>query len=325
MSELVMTVDNEEGANVPSSSPKKMKNSTNTRKQKRLIFYIILMALPMLQFFVLWFCVNINSILLAFKSYDFDTGDYTIVWFDNFKRAFHDFKAIPYFGASIRNTLIIYLCNLIIGTPLTLLFSFYIYKKMPANGLFKVILFLPSILSSLITVIIYKYFVDSAIPALWEMITGETIQGLLANQDTTLVTIIFFNVWLGFGTSTIMYSSTMSGISDSVVEAAELDGITPLKEFWYITVPMIWPTFVTFVIVGFSAMFTSQASLYDFYGNDAEYSLYTFGYYLYVAVRTYSMNEYPYLSSIGLILTAVALPLTLGLRKLMNKIGPSKD
>ena len=39
MSELVMTVDNEEGANVPSSSPKKMKNSTNTRKQKRLIFY----------------------------------------------------------------------------------------------------------------------------------------------------------------------------------------------------------------------------------------------------------------------------------------------
>ena len=129
MSELVMTVDNEEGANVPSSSPKKMKNSTNTRKQKRLIFYIILMALPMLQFFVLWFCVNINSILLAFKSYDFDTGDYTIVWFDNFKRAFHDFKAIPYFGASIRNTLIIYLCNLIIGTPLTLLFSFYIYKR----------------------------------------------------------------------------------------------------------------------------------------------------------------------------------------------------
>ena len=323
MNEMITTADGNKGELVLAPLPKKTKSSTNMRKKKRLIFYISLMALPMLQFFVLWFCVNINSIFLAFKSYDFDTGDYTIVWFQNFADALKDFREIPYFSASIRNTLIIYICDLIFGTPLTLLFSFYIYKKLPASGVFKTILFLPSILSSLITVIIYKYFVDSAIPALWEMLTGETIQGLLANQDTTLVSIIFFNVWMGFGTSTIMYSSTMSGISDSVIEAAELDGITPLKEFWYITLPMIWPTFVTFVVVGFSAMFTNQAGLYNFYGNNAEYSLYTFGYYLYVAVRTYSMNQYPYLSAIGLILTAVALPLTLGLRKLMNKIGPS--
>jgi len=85
---------------------------------------------------------------------------------------------------------------------------------------------------------------------------------------------------------------------------------------------MIWPTFATFVVVGFAGLFTNQANLYNFYGNNAEYSLYTFGYYLYVAIRTSSISEYPYLSALGLVLTAVALPLTLGLRKAMDRLGP---
>lgn len=288
----------------------------------KLIFYTCMMALPVLQFSLLWFCVNVNSILLAFKNYDYETGKYSWYAFENFKTVFYNFKQVPYFAASLKNTTIIYLCSLLIGTPLSVMFSFYLYKKMPASGFFKTVLFIPHILSALIMVILYKYFVDRAIPSLVEMITGKQTEGLLANSKTTLFAIIFYNVWTSFGTRTVMYSSTMSGISDSVVEAAKLDGITPLKELWYITIPMIWPTFATFVVVGFAGLFTNQANLYNFYGNNAEYSLYTFGYYLYVAIRTSSISEYPYLSALGLVLTAVALPLTLGLRKAMDRLGP---
>ena len=294
----------------------------SSRKNKRLIFYVLMMALPLLQFIVLWFCVNINSILLAFKSYDYDTGIYNWIGGVNFKNAIRELGSVPYFKASWRNSMIIYLSSLIIGTPLSLLFSFYLYKKMPASGLYKMLLFLPHILSALIMVTVYKYFVDRAIPTIAEMITGTLPQGLLANSDTTLFAIIFFCVWTGFGTNSVVYSSTMSGISDSVVEAAQLDGITPLKEFWYITLPMIWPTFTTFVVVGFAGVFTNQANLYNFYGNNAEYSLYTFGYYLYVQMRTASIVEYPKLSALGLLLTAIALPGTLILRKVMEKVGP---
>ena len=192
---------------------------------------------------------------------------------------------------------------------------------MPLNGLFRTLLFVPHILSALIMVILYKYFVDRAIPILVEGITGKAIKGLLANSDTAFATIIFYNVWTGFGSSTVIYSSTMSGISESVVEAAKLDGATGIKELIYITVPMIWSTFATFVVVGFAGLFTSQANLYNFYGDKAEYSFYTFGYYLYTAIRSASISEYPYLSALGLVLTAVALPLTLGLRKLTDKVG----
>lgn len=287
-----------------------------------MIFYICMMALPVLQVFVLWFCVNINSIFLAFKTYDYETGQYFWNAFTNFKNVFYDFGRIPFFGASIRNTGIIYLANLIIGTPLSVLFSFYLYKKMPMSGVFKTILFVPHILSALIMVVIYKYFVDRAIPTITEIFTGKQIEGLLANSDTTLATIIFYNIWTGFGTSTVMYSSTMAGISESIVEAAKLDGITPLKELWHITIPLIWPTFATFVVVGFAGLFMNQAALYNFFGDNAEYSLYTFGYYFYVSMRTSSITQYPYLAALGLILTAVALPLTFALRKLMDRLGP---
>jgi len=84
---------------------------------------------------------------------------------------------VPYFAASLKNTTIIYLCSLLIGTPLSVMFSFYLYKKMPASGFFKTVLFIPHILSALIMVILYKYFVDRAIPSLVEMITGKQTEG----------------------------------------------------------------------------------------------------------------------------------------------------
>ena len=79
----------------------------------------------------------------------------------------------------------------------------------------------------------------------------------------------------------LMYSGAMSGVSDSVIEAAKLDGITPIREFFYIIVPLIYPTLVTFLVVEVAGIFTNQMNLYNFYGLKAEYSLYTFGYFLY--------------------------------------------
>lgn len=299
-----------------------MAQKTNRLKARRkMLFYVCMMVLPCLQFFIFWVCVNANSLLLAFRRYDYDEG---FLWagLDNFIQVIKDFGEVEFFGKSVRNSLIVYAFSLFLSTPLSVLFAFYLSKKLRGSGLFKTVLFLPHILSSLIMVILFKYFVDRAIPEVYEQLTGNTMQGLLANMDTTFSMIVFYNIWTGFGTSTMMYLGAMSGISDSVVEAAELDGVTPLKELWYITVPMIWPTFMTFVVVGFTGLFTNQINLYNFYGDQAEYRYYTFGYYLYISIRNASIGEYPYLAALGLLLTAVAAPLTLLLRKAMNKFGP---
>ena len=302
----------------------KKRASVQIGKRKKLIFYTLMMALPLIQFIIFWIAVNINSILLAFKVWDFDKNAYVWNGFEAFKNEIELFRTEEFIVASVKNSLIVYLFGLFLGTPLALIFSFYLYKKKILSGLFKTVLFLPHILSALIMVLLYKYMLDIAIPEVYKMITGIEMQGLIANDETRFASILFYNIWTGFGTSTMMYLGAMSGISDSVVEAAELDGITPPKELWHITIPLIWPTFTTFVVVGFVGLFTGQMNLYNFYGEETPYELYTFGYYLYIEAKKASSlpQNIPDLAALGLIFTAVAAPCTLLLRKMLDKFGP---
>ena len=300
---------------------KRKKGGLHRTRNQRIFFWCII-ALPLAQFCIFYIGVNFNSILLAFKDYSYEDGSFQWVGFENFSEVFYDFKTLLYMRASVKNSLLLYVFTLL-GTVLALFFSYYIYKKAPLSGFYRTILFLPNIISSIVMVLMFKYFVERAIPEIVYMINPDsTFPGLLADPDYVLPTLIFYCVWSGFGTQMLMYTGAMGGISDSVIEAAKLDGVTPLKELWYITVPMIWPTFMTFVVVGFTGLFTNQINLYNFYGDQAEYRYYTFGYYLYISIRNASIGEYSYLAALGLLLTAVAAPLTLLLRKAMNKFGP---
>ena len=297
--------------------------NTVFKNRRKFLFYAGFIALPVMQFAVFYIGVNFNSILLAFKDYTYADG-YGWAGFDNFKRLFTEELQRDLIRTAFKNSAILLFFTLVVGITAALLFSYYIYKKMPASGLFKVILFLPSIVSSVVLVIMFKYFVENALPAFWRLLTGKSALGLLGNLDTRFATIVFYTVWAGFGPQILMFSGAMSGISGAVTEAAEMDGITPVKEFIHITVPMIWPTLVTFVVVGIAGLFTHQMNLFSFYGSEADYSLYTVGYYLYRTIQSSSttISEYPLLSAFGLFLTAVSVVLTFLSKWLLDTFGP---
>ena len=135
---------------------------------------------------------------------------------------------------------------------------------------------------------------------------------------------MFYNLFVSFGTSTLMYSNAMDNISPAQVDAARLEGAVGLKEFYYITFPMIYPTFSTFFITGVATIFTNQYNLYSFFGEGS--SIQTYGYWLYVQVAgAVSQSEYPVVAAVGIFLTIIAVPLTLIVKKLLEKFGPSED
>lgn len=119
---------------------------------------------------------------------------------------------------------------------------------------------------------------------------------------------MFYYMWLSFGSMMLMYLGAMNGISESVAEAARLDGASTLQEFWYITFPMIYPTFSTLFYTSVASIFTNQINLYSIWGTEADSSVWTFGYYLYkeVARAESSQANYPYLATIGLGMTIIA-------------------
>ncbi len=294
-------------------------------KDKDLIFYTLMMIFPVVQFAVMYIGVNFNSILLAFKKIDTISGSYE--WtFSKITNAVDLFVHSSTLISAAKNSLLAYVVLTFIGTPLGLIFSYYIYKKMPLSNAFRVILFLPSIISGIVMVTIFQFFVERAVPSFANQLFGIKMKGMLENPSSRYFTIIFYNLWVGFGTSVLMYSNGMSGISQEMVESAHLDGATGLTEFWKITLPMIYPTLSTFLITGIAGLFTNQIALYSFYGGGAPENLQTYGYYLYMRTKNAaSDSEYTLLSAMGLLLTVVVVPLTLFVKWALEKFGPKED
>lgn len=294
-------------------------------KKKNLVFYILMMLFPIGQFAIFYIGVNFNSFLLSFQEIDLLSGNVT--WtFKNIADAFTLLTRSTALLSALKMSVESWFILLIIGTPLGLLFSFYIYKKMPFSGTFRVMLFLPSIISAIVMVTIFQFFVERAVPAYASKLFGIEMEGLLENISTRYPTIMFYNVWVGFGTGVLMYSNGMSGISTDVVESSHLDGASGIKEFWYITLPLVYPTVSTFLITGVAGLFTNQINLYSFYGGGAPVGVQTYGYYLYMKTQVAASEaEYPPLSAMGLLLTFVAVPLTLIVKWALEKLGPKED
>ena len=121
-----------------------------------------------------------------------------------------------------------------------------------------------------------------------------------------------------------MYASAMTRIPVSVVEYAQLDGVNSLQEFCLITLPLIFDTISTFLIVGVAAIFTNQYNIYTLFYVQAGNNVASLGYHLYILTNLGSSEaQFPYAAALGLLCTFVAVPLTFGLRWFLGKVNPN--
>ena len=99
--------------------------------KRRAGFSLLMLAIPIAHFLVFYLYINLSSFALAFKEYEIISGVGMVTKFaklDNFKNALGQlFSANGWL--MIKNSLIFEAINLFFVTPLTLVFSFYIYKK----------------------------------------------------------------------------------------------------------------------------------------------------------------------------------------------------
>ena len=311
-------LENEQGTVEPVPTPKKQLNVS-----KKKIFYYSLMIFPLLQFCIFYIGVNFQSILLAFQKYE----NSTFVFlkddiFANFKSIVEhcvEDKVVLY---ALKNSLILWFFTTVCGTGIAIFFSYYIFKCKKSGRLFRFILFLPSILPAILLTIIFKLFTADVLPTVFgvEKLLEST------NDATRLTTVIAYTIFMGFGTQVLLYSNAMEQISPSVIEAAQLDGVTPLRELWSIILPEIMGTVSTFMIATIAGAFTNQANLFNFYGEDAMdfAKTNTLGYYMFVLVQPnskfgFGRTYYGYASALGLTCTAFALVPTILFRKFSKK------
>ena len=299
-----------------------MRKTKVFRTRADFLFYIVLLALPVVQFCIFYLAVNFNSILMAFQKYVFNedgTSNYVFSGLHNFAEIFSEEKLAMLLLLS-KNSLILLFCNIIIGIPFALMFSFYIYKKKALSELFKVFLYLPQIISIAVIGLIYMFFVDQALPEI--LTTYFKIKVLPPFRQNIFAFSLFFTVFFGFGTSVLLYVGAMGKVSDSSIEAASIDGASSFQEFFYVVLPQIFPTIYTFVITGLAGLFLNQMNLYTFLGSDVSPDAQTMGYYLYITAKSQDQLIYPYLSALGLLLTVITTVIVNAVKYVMNKLDP---
>lgn len=230
------------------------------RSVGKTLFIYLGLAWPILHFTVFWFCMNIGMVYNSFFSENIN-GKLIFDGLEHYKDVFRYMFGIKKYemmsSKSWLNTLTIMGLALFINLPLTLVFSYIIYKKIFLHQALRVGMYVPCVLSVVILCLFYKISVSgtqtykSLLTVLEKLgYKNQSVikNGALADSSTAWNTILIFSVWTGVNGNIIYFNSAMARLPDSVLESAELDGASETRQFFSIVIPMIWPTITTMSI-----------------------------------------------------------------------------
>lgn len=295
--------------------PKSMRKGKN-------VFCYVMISLAVFHFLVFYLYVNFDSILLAFKEFvGIENGKEVYRWsLGNFTRLWRDITGPrSVIGEALGNTALFFSLNVVL-IPLCFFISYFLYKKLWGYRFFKVVFFLPSIISSVVLVTMYKNFLaaDGPLSAIIQACGGESLPSLLTNDKTAKWVIFAYCAWTGFGVNVVLYQGAMGRIPDSVIEAGILDGVGAGREMFSIILPMMWPTLSTTIILMFTGVFLASGPNLLFIPIDGDqFGTMTISYWIFHSV---SASSYEYPSAVGLVFTCLGLPIVFGARAIMNRL-----
>lgn len=127
---------------------------------------------------------------------------------------------------------------------LGLFFAVILTKRIRGRSLFRGLFFFPSVLSSVAVSLAFMLLFNPLAGPVNQLLAhlGIPRQPWLTSQATALGTIIFVSVWQSFGYYMVIFISGLLSINPSIYESATLDGASPARQFFRITLPLLSPT-----------------------------------------------------------------------------------
>ena len=257
-------------------------------------------------------------------------GEPKLYWtLENFTRFFKEFGdngSIIF--ESVKNTMIGFLVGTFISFPITILCCYVFFKKVPLNGVFRIIFFLPSVVSGVVLVMIYQEAITTGgilYTYVWKGILGHPESDyylypqFLNTEGLTFTVIQIFDVWSGIGYGIIIMSGALYRIPTQIFESAKIDGVNVFQEFIRIVLPLMWPTLSTYLIYKIAGMFTYTGPILLF-DKQCTYGTSTIGYFIFSQVKFGTgINKYYYASTVGFIFTMLGIPIILLVKKFLSK------
>ena len=222
------------------------------RSKERSRFIFLCVAPATILFFIFMVLPTLN----VFRMSLFERGAYspteTFVGLNNFKVLFQDAKFI----SAMQNTILLIAVVTIVTFFFALLFAGILTReKLKGQNFFRVIFYIPNILSVVVIAGIFSAVYkpeNGMLNSVLSFFAGREVMILWKDQQMVMISIIIAMVWQAIGYYMVMYMASMAAVPADLYESASLDGAGRTAQFFQITLPLIWTnirTTLTFFII----------------------------------------------------------------------------
>ncbi|MBY3222704.1 carbohydrate ABC transporter permease [Rhizobium laguerreae] len=222
-----------------------LRQSTHDPRVQALI--LLVPALAIYAVFALYPMLNV--VILSFQKWNGLDPNRQFLGIANYSAIF---TKDPVFWVAFRNTVIWTMMSLIFPPMVGLLLALSLNQKIFGRNGLRAIFYLPVIIAPIAVATMWKWMYDPFFGLFSQLLTSWGMQGWikdwLGNRDIALYSVFVAYLWQTVGFSMVLFLAGLQNVSQTLVEAARIDGAGRWKVFKHVTLPALRPT-ITIVLV----------------------------------------------------------------------------
>lgn len=172
------------------------------------------------------------------------------VGFDNYISFFSPAKRGDSFNA-LKNTIVFATISTVVQISLALVVAVVLNGRLKGRNFLRAVVFMPTILGVTVTGLVWSLFFNvNAGPAATVLSWFGGDSAFFGDPNIALALVIFVQIWMIMGISVVIFLAGLQSIPEELYEAANVDGATARQKFRFVTIPMLYPSITTNVLLG---------------------------------------------------------------------------
>lgn len=265
--------------------------------------FLLPAAVVLLVFFFIPF---FQTIYLSFLDYSTDIYSPTLVGLKNYTNLLHS----ALFYKVMFNTFVYLFVAVPILAIVPLFLAILINQKLRGLTLYKILIYLPVIVSIVVAAIAFKWlYAQAGILNYFLQVLGLNAIGWLTDTRFALISVIIVTIWKGIGYYMMIYHASLMSVPKELYEACDIDGAGFFRKHLTVTIPHIMPTIALVTTISAISAMKVFAEIYVMTKGGPLNSSKTIVYYIYE--RAFENLDLGYASALAVVLLIIVMAFSL--------------